>query len=438
MEMDRTRSSPASGNPLIYRWLMFGIAGTVYFLACLHRISPSVIARDLELAFSIDATVLGFIAASYFYSYSAVQPVVGALSDTMGPRRVIAIFTGIAFAGSLIFGMADNPIMAIVGRTLVGAGVGGIFIPTVKIISRWYRSNEFASITGIMLAIGGFGALSASLPLTYLVLLLGWRISFVVLGVFSLVLALLSWIVVRDCPEDKGWPPIEGGILSQEGASDPPENIGVLKRFGIIFKEPGFWLVTISIFFAGGAGLAFQGLWAVPYLVDVYGFSRVEAGGLFMLIPLGFALGAPALGFLTDKLGFSKMRVLLTALAIGLGCWLIVLLFGSKPPASFIAPLFFIMGICGGGSLPLYFALIKDLFPPSIMGTAVGLMNPSAFFATALYQPFTGYLLDRVGRLSSGGYPIEGYQHVFMAFMVSFVIAFFTICLLLVPKFNRS
>jgi sugar phosphate permease len=437
MKMDRTRSRPP-GNPLVYRWLMFGIAGTVYFLACLHRISPSVIARDLELAFSIDATVLGFIAASYFYSYSAVQPVVGALSDTIGPRRVIAIFTGIAFVGSLIFGMAANPIMAMVGRTLVGVGVGGIFIPTVKIISRWYRSNEFASITGILLAIGGFGALAASLPLTYMVVLLGWRISFIVLGVFSLLLALLSWIVVRDCPEDKGWPPIEGEPPSPAGASDSPEAVGALKRFGLVLKEPGFWLVTISIFFAGGAGLAFQGLWAVPYLVDVYGFSRVEAGGLFMLIPLGFALGAPALGFLTDKLGFSKMRVLLVSLAVGLGCWLIVLLFGSKPPTSFIAPLFFIMGICGGGSLPLYFALIKELFPPSIMGTAVGLMNPSAFFATAMYQPFTGYLLDRVGQLSSGGYPIEGYQHVFMAFMVSFVIAFFTICLLLVPKFNRS
>ena len=436
MEMDKTRSS-TPGNPLAYRWLIFAIAGTIYFLTCLHRISPSVIARDLELAFSIDATMLGLIAASYFYSYSAVQPVVGALSDTMGPRRVIAIFTGIAFVGSLIFGLAANPIMAMVGRMLVGVGVGGIFIPTVKIISRWHRSDEFASITGILLAIGGFGALSASLPLTYLVLLLGWRMSFVVLGVFSLLLALLSWIVVRDSPEDKGWPPIEGE-LSSPGAAAPPENMGALKRFGLVFREPGFWLVTISIFFAGGAGLAFQGLWAVPYLVDVYGFSRVEAGGLFMLIPLGFALGAPALGFLTDKLNFSKMRVLLAALAAGLCCWLIVLLFSSKPPSSFIAPLFFIMGICGGGSLPLYFALIKELFPPSIMGTAVGLMNPSAFFATALYQPFTGYLLDRVGRLSSGGYPLEGYQHVFMAFMVSFVIAFFTICLLLLPRFKRA
>lgn len=438
MEMHRTRSSPTPGNPLLYRWLIFGIAGTVYFLACLQRISPSVIARDLELAFSIDGTVLGLIAASYFYSYSAVQPVAGALSDTMGPRRVITIFTGIAFVGSLIFGMAANPIMAMVGRALIGAGVGGIFIPAVKIISRWYRSNEFASITGILLAIGGFGALSASLPLTYLVLLLGWRMSFVVLGVFSLLLALLSWIVVRDSPEDKGWPPIEGGIPAQAGTANPPETIGILKRFGMVFSVPGFWLVTISIFFAGGAGLSFQGLWAVPYLVDVYGFSRVEAGGLFMLIPLGFALGAPALGFLTDRLGFSKMRVLLVSLAVGLFCWIIVLLFKAKPPSSFIAPLFFIMGICGGGSLPLYFALIKELFPPSIMGTAVGLMNPSAFFATALYQPFTGYLLDRVGRLSSGGYPIEGYQHVFIAFMVSFVVAFFTISLLLIPRFKRA
>ena len=103
-------------NPIRYRWLMLGIMGVIYFLACLHRISPTVIARDLVNEFGADATALGLMASSYFYLYAAVQPPVGILSDTIGPRRVVTIFTLIACLGCLVFGLAPSMLMAGVGR----------------------------------------------------------------------------------------------------------------------------------------------------------------------------------------------------------------------------------------------------------------------------------------------------------------------------------
>ena len=114
-----------------YRWLIFGILGTIYFLACLHRVAPTVIARDLAQAFNADAVVLGLIASSYFYLYSAVQPPVGILTDTIGPRMVVTIFTIIAAAGGFIFGTANNAAMSMLGRALIGVGVGGVFVPSL-------------------------------------------------------------------------------------------------------------------------------------------------------------------------------------------------------------------------------------------------------------------------------------------------------------------
>jgi len=425
-------------DPLKYRWVMFAVVGAIYFMACLHRVAPTVIARDLAQAFNADAMTLGMIASAYFLMYSAVQPPVGVLTDTIGPRRVITIFTATACAGGVIFGLATNENMAILGRALIGAGVGGVFIPTLKIFSKWHRANEFASLTGIFLAIGSLGNLSGALPLTYLVLFLGWRISFVALGALSLLLALICWVIVRDKPEEKGWLPVGELTVEEHAAGDTAsENISTLKRLGLVLMEPSFWMITISAFFSG-AGLSFQGLWAVPYLMDVHGLSRVQAGSMLMMIPLGFMIGAPAFGFITDKLDLSRKPILLAALSLNIFSWIILILLKPGTLSGVIIPLFLIMGFFGGGALPLFMTIVKELFPPWLTGTAVGLMNPAAFLATALYQPFTGFLMDRTARLTSGSYSLEAYQHVFIAFLISYVVAFVSATMIKVPKLKQT
>ena len=422
-----------------YRWLIFGILGTIYFLACLHRVAPTVIARDLAQAFNADAVVLGLIASSYFYLYSAVQPPVGILTDTIGPRMVVTIFTIIAAAGGFIFGTASNAAMSMLGRALIGVGVGGVFVPSLKIFSGWFRASEFASLTGILLAISGLGGLSAALPLTYLVLFLGWRLSFVLLGAFSLFLALICWVVVRDRPEDKGWPPMEIEVdQSQPVASELPEDMRTFKRLGLIFRSFNFWMITLALFFSGGVSLTFQGLWAVPYLIDAYGLSRAKAGGLLMLIPFGFAVGALVFGLLIDRLALNRKSVVICSMSLSISCWIILLFFGGRSSYLLVVPLFLALGLLGGGYLTVIMTITKELFPAWLTGTAVGLINPAAFLATALYQPLTGFLLDRVGPLDSGAYPLEAYQLVFIVFLISISIALIATIMLSLPKTNAS
>ena len=422
-----------------YRWLIFGILGTIYFLACLHRVAPTVIARDLAQAFNADAVVLGLIASSYFYLYSAVQPPVGILTDTIGPRMVVTIFTIIAAAGGFIFGTASNAAMSMLGRALIGVGVGGVFVPSLKIFSKWFRASEFASLTGILLAISGLGGLSAALPLTYLVLFLGWRLSFVLLGAFSLFLALICWVVVRDRPEDKGWPPMEIEVAqSQPVASELPEDMRTFKRLGLILRSFNFWMITLALFFSGGVSLTFQGLWAVPYLIDAYGLSRAKAGGLLMLIPFGFAVGALVFGLLIDRLALNRKSVVICSMSLSISCWIILLFFGGRSSYLLVVPLFLALGLLGGGYLTVIMTITKELFPTWLTGTAVGLINPAAFLATALYQPLTGFLLDRVGPLDSGAYPLEAYQLVFIVFLISISIALIATIMLSLPKANAS
>lgn len=447
------------GTPGRYRWAVFGVLSIIYFMACLHRVAPTVIAGDLVLEFDTDATALGVMASAYFYLYAAVQPPVGVLSDTLGPRAVTTAFACIACAGVILFALAPGMAWATAGRALVGIGVGGVFIPALKIFSRWFRKKEFASITGLFLAFGNAGNLTASLPLTYLVILLGWRASFMALGIVTLVMVFLAWLVVRDRPEDKGWPPVEADDAAAEAfpaspnrsrdnssdisekvspsvspsvsldtESEAPAGTGTLARLSMVAGNADFWKVTFSYFFFGGPALAFQGLWAVPYLVDVHGYGRMAAGGLLMLIPLGFIIGAPLVGVFSDRLSAGRKPVILLTLGTALVCWAVFLLTGARPPGALIGPLFLVIGLCGGGTLSLYFSMVRDLFPPWLTGTAIGLMNPAAFLGTALFQPFSGYLMDLVGRVGTA-YPREAYHHMFIAVFISMTIGILAIAM---------
>ena len=74
----------------------------------------------------------------------------------LGPRKTITLFFIVAFAGSVVLGLAPTVTWAIAGRTLVGIGVAMLFVPTLKILAEWFKPTEFAVMTGILLAMGGW------------------------------------------------------------------------------------------------------------------------------------------------------------------------------------------------------------------------------------------------------------------------------------------
>ena len=421
-----------TNNFKAYRWTIFALVGTLYFLVCLHRVSPTVIARDLALEFNANAMILGFLFSSYFYIYSCMQPVVGFFSDTAGPRKVITLSFVLAAIGSVIFGAAQNATMAAAGRAIIGAGAAGVFVPALKLFSEWYRMDEFSGLTGLMLAIGGMGALAASAPLTYLVLLLGWRTTFFCIGTISLVLALICWMIIRDTPQKKGWPALVSAGIDQ--AAPPEEAVGLGKRMRLIFGSFDFWMISLSTFFGGGVFLSFQGVWAVPYLMDVLGLNRVNAGWILMLLPLGFSLGGPVLGFLTDKWSLDRKKVLFFSFGAGFIAWACLMFFRPGTDAYLVSPLFILFGIISGGTLPICFTLIRDLFPASLMGTASGVMNMAAFFGTAIYLPVSGFILKQSAALQPGVYHAEAYLNLLIFYVISYFMAVLLAALLLKRK----
>ncbi|MBE9534141.1 MAG: MFS transporter, partial [Proteobacteria bacterium] len=224
---------------LRYRWLVFWILAFSYILVYFHRLCPAVVAVDMMRDLQAGGTLLGLLGPAYFYPYALMQLPAGLLSDSWGPRRSITLFFSVATIGSILLGLAPSAFWAIVGRTLVGLGVAMLFVPTMKVLAEWFRVREFATMTAILMVMGGLGSLTAAYPLALLSNWIGWRFSFVVVGVFTMVMAILVWLFVRDRPADLGWP------SPAESVGSSPPSIGLLEGMRRVLTYPRFWPVAI-------------------------------------------------------------------------------------------------------------------------------------------------------------------------------------------------
>ncbi len=377
------------------RWTAFVIVGLAYVLSFFHRFAPAAISADLQQTFNASGAALGGLAATYFYVYMVMQIPTGILADTLGPRRVVAIGGLIAGIGSLLFGMADTLAAASVGRLLVGLGVSVTFIALLKLNASWFHDRHFATMTGATILLGNVGSLLAAAPLSWALGFVSWRSIFVAVGLFSLILALLAWWLVRDDPGKVGLP----SLREIDGKTAHPAHRGHwYDGLLIVLKNratwPGLW-VNMGL---AGSLFAFGGLWAVPFLRDVYGMDRAAATNHTTLLLAGFAIGAFFIGTLSDRLGRRKPVMLAGALGYCL-CWL-PLLFGLPMSGIVSYTLFLAMGLCAP-SFTLSWSCAKEVNPPALSGMATSVVNVGGFLGTAILQPLVGWAIDRAHESST-------------------------------------
>ena len=368
------------------RRLVFGIVLASFVLSFFHRTAPAAIASELTRAFSINAAVLGTLAATYFYVYTLLQIPVGVLADTLGPRKILAAGSLVAGAGSLLFAMAPVWELAAAGRTLVGIGVSVAFIAILKISAVWFPANRFATLSGVTMFAGNLGAVIAGAPLAWMVTQTSWRVVFVGLALLSTLLGVATWVWVRDKPQMRGYAAVNPAIAA--GA----QGVHWTTALGSVLKNPATWpgfFVNMGI---AGSYLAFAGLWAVPWLEHAYGMSRVTAAQHTSALLLGVAIGSLGIGMLSDRLGSRRGVMRVYALLYCLS-WLPLLIRVEWPLAATLG-WFFLMGMLIPG-FTLSWTIAKEVNRPEHSGIATSVVNVGIFLGAGILQPLVGWVIDQ-------------------------------------------
>ncbi|MEO6565827.1 MAG: MFS transporter [Casimicrobiaceae bacterium] len=251
-----------------------------YLLSYLYRTVNAVISPDLVRDLSLDPASLGLLTSAYFLGFAAMQIPVGILLDRFGPRRVEPVLLSVAACGAFLFAWAESRTGLAVARAVIGAGAAACLMAPLKAIATWYPRERQASYSGWIMVAGGVGALLATVPLEFALRVSHWRPVFVGLGIVTLLAAAGIWWRV---PDIRAAAVIPSWRVQFAGVRD-------------VFMHPRFWWIAPLAGFGMGSFMAIQGLWAVPWLMEVEATSRATAANHLFAMNFVIMLGYVALG----------------------------------------------------------------------------------------------------------------------------------------------
>lgn len=402
------------------RWFVWVPVALAFLAAYFHRTATGVVADSLMRDFAIErAAELGALASIYFYTYAAMQVPAGVLADFYGPRRTIVMALLVATAGAVLFAASNSLAWLYAGRFLSSLGVGLLFINLVKIQAEWFRFREFGTMSGLTVLVGNAGSLLAATPLAFVVEVLDWRAAFYIIGAYSLAMAAVCWLAIRDRPADVGLPPIAAVEGRERGTRPPaaaPPGSSLAASVGTVLGNRYTWPPVLAAVAVYGVFMAFLGVWGVPYFMQVYGMTRVEASNLMLALVAGNMVGGPLVGFLSDRLGYRRWPYTCAA-AFFLAVWLTLTVWGGgRPPEWALYPITLAIGL-GMSGVTISVACVREVNPPHMTGIAAGFANSGPFVGAAMMQPIFGWVLDRhwQGAIEHGVkvYPQAAYQSAF-------------------------
>ena len=408
---------------------IFGVICLAYLFVAFHRVSPAVMATDIMSDTGVTPLEMGALASVFFVTFGVMQLFSGLLADSLGPRKTLPSLLLLAGIGVVIFSQSHSMTALIVGRALMGFGISVTFVCGLKILVLWFPTAYFARLNGIFLGVGGLGLILGSGPLAMLCELTGWRMSMVLCGVCTLVIALLIWLVVRDSPEEAGYPPVNPDIpASKADAVSPMQALrGMVPMIGQILSSVNFWFIAIWFCAQFAIHMAFGGLWAGTYLVDVHGLSKTAAGNVLLMMGIGMLVGAPFNGWLSDVVFKARKPIMLISSTATIVLFVYMAFFGHMFSYVFLYLWFFLLAAFGMGSLSAGFAAMRDLFGPSCASTASGFLNTLPSFAVAFFQMIAGLILESFPKGATGFSP-EAYSNASFVYLaaacVSLVAAF--------------
>jgi MFS family permease len=380
-------------------WLLVAV---YYFYQYALRSAPSVMMPQLTESFGVNALGVSAIVGMFYYGYSPFSLVAGAAIDRYGARRIIPIGAALVGIGAILFGTGDVT-AANIGRFLQGAGGVFALVGAVYLINKNFPASMAASFIGATQMFGMAGGSAGQFGVGPIINSgVPWGHFWIYSGLLGLVISVSLLVLL----------PKENILPTSTGMA------GVLKALKTVFLNPqsllcgfisGLLFIPTTIF-----GMT----WGVRFVQEARGREYESAVMLAATIPLGWMIGCPLLGFISDRLGRRKPIILGGALAmLAVLTWI---LFGD--PELLRGPIVgILLGVASGAAMIPY-SVIKEANPPQMGGSATGVINFINFTFSALLGPVFGSRLINLPENDRGA-ALAHYQAGFQPLLYGIAIA---------------
>ena len=398
-------------NPV---WILVLLC-TAYSLSFFQRVYPSVLSLDLMEAFAVDTAGFGLISSATMLGYAVTQIPSGLLTDIMGGRRALVLYQILAGLCCMAFTFCENLMPAVVCRFLLGLTLA-CNVPAYKLLASCVPAERYAQYCSILTGCGAVGTLLASSPLVAVTGLVGWRAALFMVGVFTVLLGGMIYMLLRD------------GESAGRNVVSMRDNVRELKSgIAVVIRMKNFWFIVLWFMFMIGNLFTLLTAWWGSYLMQANGLSKDMAGlsmSIMSLVPLPFLVVFPWLSdrMLHSRRVFLLLAALLETLVLGYLC------LHTGEPLSFaeLTAAGVIISVVSNCMGPLSFTMVKESVPSSALASACGFLNSTGPAVSALMQALLGVLVS--WRLSEGATAMQAYGNAFWLLCAGSFVSFVAAC----------
>ena len=231
-------------------WAMLAALCMAFMLSQAYRTAAAMMASRLQAEFSLSPQQLGSYAGAFHFAFGAMQLFMGLGIDLHGVRKTMLTSFPVAIIGALLSAFAHSYAMLVLGQVLIGVGCAAAFLVCTVFITRHFPQERFASVSGLVLGIGGGGMLLTATPLAWVVQEASWRAGFMMLAGLSVLAWLVIFIRVRE--------PTQGQERRHESLATALRGLGALLLLPHTLGIMALGAVTYAAF------MALRGLWLGP------------------------------------------------------------------------------------------------------------------------------------------------------------------------------
>lgn len=384
----------------IQPYVILGLACLLIILHFFLMLCIGVITTPLRTQLHLTAFELSLVASSYMYVYICMQTPAGILMDRFGPRILLSIGALVAACGCWMFSNTESLATAMLSRVITGAGLSFAFVGCIQLSSRWFDERLLGVMVGLVETAGMLGALIGNMFLAVFISELGWRKAFETASIFAIVMSVLIWTIVRDAPKNLSPEPIIKTSIKQ-----------LIKNLKKIVVKPSIWNYSAYIGMLYMVITVYAGLWANPFLREVYNFTLPQATLACSMTTAGLAIGAPIAGLFLGNTKISNRLILFTPVCLGI-CILSILHLQIHTITSINLTMLLIGLAASVTVLPI--AMVSAEAVTGTKSTSVGFSNTIAPFIAMCLNMAIGYSLNMLSDTTSNTgleiYTEEQYQ----------------------------
>ena len=385
-EAEKIKSRSQQG----FAWLIWGLAAAFFFSDYLARVAPGVMHRYLQLDFGINEAGFGILTASFYIPYILMQIPVGLTVDRISIRWILTVMSLITAFGCCVFGLADSLLIASIGRMLIGFSAAFAFVSALRLATSWFPPAMLGLLAGLTQALGMLGAAAGEAPVSFLVGAVGWRHSMLIIAFIFIALAALLYQYIQDTP----------GSKAHEIKFE--NRLSIFESLRVIISHRQAWLNALYAGFLFGPTAVIGESIGPAYLQFGRGLTAHAAAFATGLIFIGWGIGGPLSGWLSDKIGRRKPLMIISAICGVILTTLFVYYPNMDKNTAYF--LFFMFGLTNTG-VAIAYAVSTEIHDRNVVGTSIAFTNMASIFVGASMQPLVGRLVDFVA--GSRGYNVE-------------------------------